>query len=102
MGVKDNLCTRGMPSTAASKILKGYMPPYDATAVGRVKAEGAVVVGKTNMDEFGMGSTTEGSGYQLTANPWDHSRVPGGSSGGSAAAVAAGQCAVALGSDTAF
>ncbi|CAI5495481.1 unnamed protein product [Closterium sp. Naga37s-1] len=100
MGVKDNLCTRGMPSTAASKILKGYMPPYDATAVGRVKAEGAVVVGKTNMDEFGMGSTTEGSGYQITANPWDHSRVPGGSSGGSAAAVAAGQCAVALGSDT--
>ncbi|CAI5970610.1 unnamed protein product [Closterium sp. NIES-64] len=220
MGVKDNLCTRGMPSTAASKILKGYMPPYDATAVGRVKAEGAVVVGKidnggkgegggcgggggggegklgymppydatavgrvkaegavvgymppydatavgrvkaegavvgymppydatavgrvkaegavvvgktnmdefgmgsttegqvvgggvktegavvvgkTNMDEFGMGSTTEGAGYQVTTNPWDLSRVPGGSSGGSAAAVAAGQCAVALGSDT--
>ncbi|GJP31750.1 hypothetical protein CLOM_g14819 [Closterium sp. NIES-68] len=100
IGVKDNLCTRGMPSTAASKILKGYMPPYDATSVARVKAEGAVVVGKTNMDEFGMGSTTEGSGYQVTANPWDLSRVPGGSSGGSAAAVAAGQCAVALGSDT--
>ncbi|KAL2651483.1 hypothetical protein R1flu_019611 [Riccia fluitans] len=100
IAVKDNLCTKDMPSTGGSKILEGYRPPYDATAVRKLRESGAVIVGKTNMDEFGMGSTTEGSAYKVTANPWDTSRVPGGSSGGSAAAVAAKQCAGALGSDT--
>ncbi|KAG5579110.1 hypothetical protein H5410_049737 [Solanum commersonii] len=100
VGVKDNICTSDMPSTAGSKILENYRPPFDATAVGKMKKCGALVIGKTNMDEFGMGSTTEGSGYQVTANPWDLSRVPGGSSGGSAAAVSARQCMVSLGSDT--
>ncbi|KAG6420726.1 hypothetical protein SASPL_117263 [Salvia splendens] len=100
VGVKDNICTRDMPSTAGSRILENYRPPFDATAVRKLREMGAIVVGKTNMDEFGMGSTTEGSAYQVTANPWDLSRVPGGSSGGSAAAVSARQCMVALGSDT--
>lgn len=100
VGVKDNLCTEDMPSTAGSRILEGYRPPYDATAVRRMKDCGGIVVGKTNLDEFGMGSTTEGSAFQVTANPWDTSRVPGGSSGGSAAAVSARQCVVSLGSDT--
>ncbi|KAK4275522.1 hypothetical protein QN277_018590 [Acacia crassicarpa] len=100
VGVKDNLCTADMPSTGGSRILEGYQPPFDATAVKRVKDLGGIVVGKTNMDEFGMGSTTEGSAFQVTANPWDISRVPGGSSGGSAAAVSARQCMVSLGSDT--
>ncbi|XP_009800995.2 glutamyl-tRNA(Gln) amidotransferase subunit A, chloroplastic/mitochondrial [Nicotiana sylvestris] len=100
VGVKDNICTADMPSTAGSKILENYKPPFDATAVGKMKKCGAIVFGKTNMDEFGMGSTTEGSAYQVTANPWDLSRVPGGSSGGSAAAVSARQCMVSLGSDT--
>ncbi|EFJ09029.1 hypothetical protein SELMODRAFT_269599 [Selaginella moellendorffii] len=100
IAIKDNLCTRGMPSTGGSRILDGYRPPYDATAVKRLKESGAVLIGKTNLDEFGMGSSTESSAYQVTSNPWDLSRVPGGSSGGSAAAVAAGQCACALGSDT--
>ncbi|KAG0577683.1 hypothetical protein M758_5G166200 [Ceratodon purpureus] len=100
LGVKDNLCTRDMPSTGGSQILRGYCPPFDATAVAKLRSSGAILVGKTNMDEFGMGSSTEGSAYQVTANPWDLSRIPGGSSGGSAAAVAAGQCAGALGSDT--
>ncbi|KAL3700179.1 hypothetical protein R1sor_018201 [Riccia sorocarpa] len=100
IAVKDNLCTKDMPSTGGSKILEGYRPPYDATAVRKLRETGAVIIGKTNMDEFGMGSTTEGSAYKVTANPWDTTRVPGGSSGGSAAAVAAKQCAGALGSDT--
>ncbi|XP_047951144.1 glutamyl-tRNA(Gln) amidotransferase subunit A, chloroplastic/mitochondrial [Salvia hispanica] len=100
VGVKDNICTRDMPSTAGSRILENYRPPFDATAVRKLREMGAIVVGKTNLDEFGMGSTTEGSAYQVTANPWDLSRVPGGSSGGSAAAVSARQCMVALGSDT--
>ncbi|XP_054817323.1 glutamyl-tRNA(Gln) amidotransferase subunit A, chloroplastic/mitochondrial [Prosopis cineraria] len=100
VGVKDNLCTADMPSTGGSRILEGYRPPFDATAVKRVKDLGGIVVGKTNMDEFGMGSTTEGSAFQVTANPWDISRVPGGSSGGSAAAVSARQCMLSLGSDT--
>ncbi|KAL7000616.1 Carbon--nitrogen ligases with glutamine as amido-N-donor [Sarracenia purpurea var. burkii] len=100
VAVKDNICTVDMPSTAGSRILGGYRPPFDATAVRKLKESGAIVVGKTNLDEFGMGSTTEGSAYQVTSNPWDLSRVPGGSSGGSAAAVSARQCVVSLGSDT--
>lgn len=100
VGVKDNICTSDMPSTAGSKILEHYTPPYDATAVKKLRENGAIIVGKTNLDEFGMGSTTEASGYQVTANPWDLSRVPGGSSGGSAAAVSARQCVVSLGTDT--
>ncbi|GAB4859707.1 hypothetical protein Ancab_011186 [Ancistrocladus abbreviatus] len=100
IGVKDNICTADMPSTAGSRILDGYRPPFDATAVRRVRESGGIVVGKTNLDEFGMGSTTEASGFQVTANPWDESCVPGGSSGGSAAAVSARQCVVSLGSDT--
>ncbi|XP_057741715.1 glutamyl-tRNA(Gln) amidotransferase subunit A, chloroplastic/mitochondrial [Arachis stenosperma] len=100
VAVKDNICTADMPSTGGSRILEGYRPPFDATAVKRAKELGAIVVGKTNLDEFGMGSTTEGSAFQVTANPWDLSRVPGGSSGGSAAAVSARQCVVSLGSDT--
>ncbi|XP_073028249.1 glutamyl-tRNA(Gln) amidotransferase subunit A, chloroplastic/mitochondrial [Primulina eburnea] len=100
VGVKDNICTSDMPSTAGSRILENYRPPFDATAVKKLREAGAIIVGKTNLDEFGMGSTTEGSAYQVTANPWDLSRVPGGSSGGSAAAVSARQCMVSLGSDT--
>uniref|UniRef100_A0A803QLR7 Glutamyl-tRNA(Gln) amidotransferase subunit A, chloroplastic/mitochondrial n=2 Tax=Cannabis sativa TaxID=3483 RepID=A0A803QLR7_CANSA len=89
-----------MPSTGGSRVLDGYRPPFDATAVRKIKEQGGIIVGKTNLDEFGMGSTTEASAYQVTANPWDVSRVPGGSSGGSAAAVSARQCMVSLGSDT--
>lgn len=100
VGIKDNLCTAGIPTTAASRVLEGYVPSYDATAVAKLIAAGAIVVGKTNMDEFGMGSTTETSGYHLTRNPRDLSRSPGGSSGGSAAAVAAGLVPIALGTDT--
>ncbi|KAL6566593.1 hypothetical protein OROMI_014997 [Orobanche minor] len=100
VAIKDNICTSDMPSTAGSRILEGYRPPFDATTVKRVKELGGIVVGKTNLDEFGMGSTTEASAFQVTANPWDVSRVPGGSSGGSAAAVSAKQCVVSLGSDT--
>ncbi|XP_052178897.1 glutamyl-tRNA(Gln) amidotransferase subunit A, chloroplastic/mitochondrial [Diospyros lotus] len=100
VAVKDNICTADMPSTAGSRILEGYRPPFDATAVRKLRESGAIIVGKTNLDEFGMGSSTEGSAYQVTANPWDLSRVPGGSSGGSAAAVSARQCVVSLGSDT--
>jgi aspartyl-tRNA(Asn)/glutamyl-tRNA(Gln) amidotransferase subunit A len=97
---QDNICTRGVQTTAGSLVLRGYLPPYDATAVARLRAAGAVIIGKTNMDEFGMGSSTENSAYAPTRNPWDMERVPGGSSGGSAAAVAAGQCVAALGTDT--
>lgn len=100
IAIKDNLCTRGVPTTCASRILENYVPPYNATVVEKLEAAGAIMVGKTNLDEFAMGSSTENSAYQTTANPWDTSRVPGGSSGGSAAAVAAEEAVVALGSDT--
>ncbi len=100
VALKDNLCTRGMETTCSSQILAGYVPPYDATAVKRLRDAGAVVTGKTNLDEFAMGSSTENSAYGPTRNPWDTDRVPGGSSGGAAAAVAAGSALAALGSDT--
>eukprot|EP00624_Nannochloropsis_granulata_P003994 evm.model.NODE_30175_length_15148_cov_20.226961.1 len=100
LAVKDNICTAGVPTTAASSVLQGYVPSYDATAVARLKAAGCILVGKTNMDEFGMGSTTESSGYHVTRNPRDLTRSPGGSSGGSAAAVASGMVLAALGTDT--
>jgi aspartyl-tRNA(Asn)/glutamyl-tRNA(Gln) amidotransferase subunit A len=100
IGLKDNLCSRGLPTTCGSRILEGYVPPYDADAVARVRAAGAVIVGKLNMDEFGMGSSTENSAFGPTRNPWDLACSPGGSSGGAAAAVAAGLCMAALGSDT--
>jgi aspartyl-tRNA(Asn)/glutamyl-tRNA(Gln) amidotransferase subunit A len=100
LGVKDLFCVRGVPSMAASRILEGYRPPYTATAVERLVGAGAPVLGKTNMDEFAMGSSNENSGFGPVRNPWDTERVPGGSSGGSAAAVAAGSAPWAIGTDT--
>jgi aspartyl-tRNA(Asn)/glutamyl-tRNA(Gln) amidotransferase subunit A len=100
IALKDVLVTRGLATTAASKILRGWIPPYDACVVEKLRAAGAIVIGKVNCDEFAMGSSTENSAYKPTRNPWDASRVPGGSSGGSSAAVAAGLCPAALGTDT--
>ncbi len=100
IAIKDVLCTLDMPSTSGSKILEGWVPPYDATVVARLRAARLVPLGKTNMDEFAMGSSTEYSAYGPTRNPWDLDRIPGGSGGGSAAAVAAFEAPIALGSDT--
>ncbi|MGF1521087.1 MAG: Asp-tRNA(Asn)/Glu-tRNA(Gln) amidotransferase subunit GatA [Leptolyngbyaceae cyanobacterium] len=100
IGLKDNLCTRSIRTTCASKVLEHFVPPYESTATQRLANAGAICLGKTNLDEFAMGSSTENSAYQVTGNPWNPSCVPGGSSGGSAAAVAADECPVALGSDT--
>ncbi len=100
VALKDVIVTEGVPTTSGSKILEGWKPPYDATVAARLKTAGTVLLGKTNMDEFAMGSSTENSAYRVTRNPWDHERIPGGSSGGSSAAVAGGLAPWAIGTDT--
>src|SRR6187455_3252647 len=100
VAIKDVICTQGVKTTCASKILQNFVPPYDATVVKKLKAADAVLIGKTNMDEFAMGGSTENSAYFKTANPWDLSRVPGGSSGGAAACLAAGMAPLSIGTDT--